>query len=44
MFAEQFDSAHGVGCEAHGEHQSLGAGRLGGERLREAILRIAADR
>jgi hypothetical protein len=22
MFAEQFDSAHGVGCEAHSEHQS----------------------
>src|SRR5262249_25420766 len=44
MFAEQVDSAHGVRCETHGQHQSLGTGGLRSERLPEAILRIAADR
>src|SRR5262245_18198126 len=44
VFAEEFDGAHGVGGEAHREHEPLGAGRLGGARLRETIVRIAADR
>jgi hypothetical protein len=42
VFAEQFDGAHGVGGEAHREHEPLGAGGLGGARLGETILRIAA--
>src|SRR5262249_55605106 len=44
VFAEQFDGAHGIGGEAHREHQPLGAGGLGGERLRETVAGIAADR
>ncbi len=44
VFAEEFDGAHWVGGEAHREHEPLGAGGLGGARLRETIVWIAADR
>src|SRR4029450_5607337 len=44
VFAEQFDGTYRVGGEADGEHQPLRACGFGGERLRETILRIAADR
>ena len=44
MLAKQLDGTHRIGREADRKHQPLGACRLGGARLDEAIIRIAADR